>query len=191
MRKTIVIMILGLAGLVSQAQGFFFFCINLGSQTEGAYIASVIDEVLKKNKPDEYVIYIRGGVNENGEVFDDVKITDMAIWKEARGLLDKIDRCSVLPKSEVNALRLTFEPQYTVNEEGLSPLMPITVYWFGDEDYYRNYGQSLFLPFCFAVDGAKTWENCYLYGDRRQMQATTLQDRIGVTMYLLNNVVIK
>ena len=38
MRKTIVIMILGLAGLVSQAQGFFFFCINLGSQTEGAYI---------------------------------------------------------------------------------------------------------------------------------------------------------
>lgn len=191
MRKTIVIMILLLAGLVSQAQGFFFFCINLGDQTDGAYIANVIDDVLKKNKATDFVIYIRGGVNENGEVFDDVKITDMAIWKEARGLLDKIDRCSVLPKSEVNALRLTFQPKYSVNENGLSPLKPITVFWFGDENYYRKYGRLLFLPFYFAVDGAKTWENCYLYGDRKQMQATTLQDRIDVSMYLLNKVVIK
>lgn len=191
MRKTIVIMILLLAGLVSQAQGFFFFCINLGEQTEGAYIANVIDDVLKKNKATEFVIYIRGGVNKNGEVFDAVKITDMASWKKAKVLLNNIDRCSVLPKSEVDALRLTFLPQYTVNGQGLSPLKPINVYWFGDENYYRDYGRSLFLPFYFAVDGAKTWENCYLYGDRKQMPATTLQDRLGVTMYLLNNVVIK
>ncbi len=191
MRKTIVIMILLLAGLVSQAQGFFFFCINLGEQTEGAYIANVIDDVLKKNKATEFVIYIRGGVNKNGEVFDAVKITDMASWKKAKVLLDNIDRCSVLPKSEVDALRLTFLPQYTVNGQGLSPLKPINVYWFGDEDYYRDYGHSLFLPFYFAVDGARTWRNCYLYGDRKQMPATTLPERINVSMYLLSNVVIK
>lgn len=191
MKKTIVIMMLLLAGLVSQAQGFYFFCINLGDQTDGAYIANVIDDVLKKNKVTDFVIYIRGGVNKNEEVFDAVKITDMSNWNKAKVLLDKIDRCSVLPESEVDALRLTFQPKYAVKENGLSPLKPITVFWFGDEDYYRDYGRSLFLPFYFAVDGARTWENCYLYGDRKQMQATTLQDRIDVSMYILNNVVIK
>lgn len=192
MRKTIVIMILLLSGLVSHAQGFYFFCINLGGHTDGSYVSSVIDKVLgQMDKHDEFVIYIRGGVNKDGKVFDAVKITDMEGWKEAKELLDYIDRCSVLAESEVDVLRMTFQNQYSVNAKGLVPLKPITVYWFGDEDYYRDYGRSLFLPLYFAVDGARTWRNCYLYGDRKQMPVTTVQNRLGISMCSLNNVTIK
>jgi hypothetical protein len=184
-------MLLLLSGLVSQAQGYYFFCINLGSHSDGGYIAEVIDAALKNNHPDEFVIYIRGGVNKDGKVFDAVKITDLAGWKEAKELLDYIDRCTVLAESEVDMMRKTIQSQYKMGAQGLVPLKQITVYWFGDEQYYRSYGSSVFLPFYFAADGGRTWRNCYLYGDSRKMKPSTVQARLGVSMYSLTNVQIK
>ena len=192
MKKTIVLIMMLIAGLVVQAQRYYFFCVNLSAHTDGAYVAGVIDGVLNQmDKKDEYVIYIRGGVNKEGMVFDAVKITDKKGWQEAKELLDYIDRCSVLPESEVDVMQKTFQSQYTVDNLGLKSTKPIYVYWFGDETYYREYGNSLFMPFYYAVDGERTWIACYLYGDNKKMKATTPQERLGVSRYPLNNVILK
>lgn len=192
MKKTIILIMMLLAGFAIQAQRYYFFCINLSENTDGAYVSKVIDGVLNQmDKKDEFVIYIRGGVNSENMVFDAVKLTDKKGWQEAKELLDYIDRCTVLPTSEVDMMRKTFQSQYIVGNQGLVPIKPVYVYWFGDEAYYRDYGNSLFMPFYYAVEGERTWKACYLYGDNKTMKAGTPQERLGVSRYPLNNVVIK
>lgn len=191
MRKAMIFIVVLLAGFVSRAQDFYFFCINLGDHTDGTYIANVIDDALNNNKVSDFVIYIRGGVNKDGKVFDAVKITDRSAWDEAKGLLDYIDRCSVLAASEKDMLCRTFQPLYTSENQKFQPLKPITVYWFGDEQYYRDYGRTLFLPFYYAVEAEKTWRTCYLFGDNSQMEVVTANERMGTNRYLTNNLIVK
>ena len=193
MRKTIILIMMLIAGFTARSQQFVFFCVNLGDHTNGSYVAGVIDGVLKQlDRKDQFVIYIRGGVNQEGKVFDAVQITDRTEWEEAKGLLDYIDRCSVLAASEVDMLKRIFQSRYNSNSQRLSPKSSITIYWFGDEQYYLDYGRTLFLPFYFATDGATAWRNCYLYGDTQQMKkAASVQERLGVSEYSINNVTIK
>lgn len=192
MKKAIVLIMIMLAGFALHAQRFYFFCINLSDNTDGAYVSGVIDGVLKQmGKNDEFVIYIRGGVNSEGKVFDAVRITDNNGWQEAKDLLDYIDRCSVLSKSEVDMMRKTFQPWYVVGDEGLEPKRNILVYWFGDEAYYSDYGKSIILPFYYALDGERTWEACYLYGDNKKMKSASPQERLGVSIYSISKMTIK
>lgn len=192
MRKTLLLMMMLMAGFTASSQQFVFFCVNLGDHTDGGYVSAVIDEALKQlGNQDEFVIYIRGGVNQDGKVFDAVQITDRTEWEEAKELLDYIDRCSVLAASEVDMLKRIFQNRYTNGSQRLRPRKSITVYWFGDEQYYLNFSRTIFLPFYFAADGATTWKNCFLYGDTRQMKSSSVQDRIGAREYVINNVTIK
>ena len=192
MRKTIILIMMLIAGFTARSQQFLFFCVNLGDHTDGDYVAGVIDGALKQlGRQDEFMIYIRGGVNQDGKVFDAVQITNRSEWEEAKGLLDYIDRCSVLAASEVDMLKRIFQNYYSSGSQLLRPQKTISVYWFGDEQYYRNYGRTLFLPFYFAADGATTWDKCYLYGDTRQMKAASVQERLGASEYVINNVTIK
>lgn len=192
MRKTIIIILMLVAGYVSHAQKYYFFCVNLGNHSDGNYIASVVDDVLRLlEQQDEFMIYIRGGVNKDGKVFDAVKITDKSEWNEAKDLLDYIDRCSVLTASEVDMLCRTFAPLYSSENQQLQTKRNIFVYWFGDEQYYRDYGKALFLPFYFAMEGERTWSTCYLYGDCRQMRIDTPKERIGTSRYSINNLTVK
>ena len=192
MRKTILLIMMFMAAFTARPQQFVFFCVNLGDHTEGSYVADVIDGALRQlGRQDEFVIYIRGGVNRDGKVFDAVQITDRKGWEEARGLLDYIDRCSVLAPSEVDMMKRIFQSRFTVAGQTLRPIKPVTVYWFGDAQYYRDYGRTLILPFYFATGGASTWRNGYFYGDTRQMKPSGVQERIGVSEYSINNVTIK
>ncbi len=192
MRKIFYLTIMLLTAIGARAQQFVFFCVNLGDHTNGGYVADVIDGVLKQlDQQDEFVVYIRGGVNHVGKVFDAVQITKRAEWEEAKGLLDYIDRCSVLAFSEAEMLKRIFQNRYDIVEQKLTPKIPITVYWFGDEQYYLNYSRTLFLPFYFATDGANTWRNCYLYGDTQQMKDSNLLEIIGAYEYSINNVTVK
>ena len=192
MRKSIILIMMLMAAFAARSQQFVFFCVNLGNHTDGDYVAGVIDGALKQlGQQDEFVIYIRGGVNRDGKVFDAVQITNRAEWEEAKGLLDYIDRCTVLAPSEVDMLKRIFQSRYDVVGQKLNPKKPVTVYWFGDEQYYRNYGRTLFLPFYFATNGTTAWRNGYLYGDTRQMKVSSVQDRIGASEYSLNNVTVK
>jgi len=192
MRKTIVIILMLLAGYVSHAQNYYFFCINLCGQSDGNYIANVVDNALQGiGQQDEFMIYIRGGVNKEGKVFEAVKISTRSEWNEAKDLLDYIDRCSVLPASEVDMLCRTFQNLYSFEDQKLKPIKPITVYWFGDEQYYREYGKSLLLPFYFTVEGERTWRNAYLYGDSKQMKVVAAKELLGTSRYLINNLTIK
>lgn len=191
MKKTIALMVILMMAFTMYGQRYYFFCINLSDHTDGAYVSGVIDSVLNKmNKKDEFLIYIRGGVNSEGKVFDAAKITDREEWKEARDLLDYIDRCKVSP-AELDMLRKTIQPQYMVTNRSLQPGKSIVVYWFGDDIYYRDYGKSLFLPFYYAVDGERTWEACFLYGDSKENKPQTPQERLRVLEYPLDNVYIK
>lgn len=194
MRKTIVIILMLLAGYVSHAQNYYFFCINLGNHSDGSYIASVVDDALQRlGQQDDFLIYIRGGVNKDGKVFDAVKITTKSEWVEAKELLDYIDRCSVLAASEVDMLCRTFQPLYSYSSENqvLQAKKNITIYWFGDEQYYHTYGRTVFLPFYFAVDAGRTWRNCYLYGDNKQMRIVSANERLGTSRYMMNNLTVK
>ena len=192
MRKTILLIIMLVTCFVAKPQQFFFFCINLGDNTDGNYVAEVIDGALKQlGRQDEFLIYIRGGVNQEGKVFDAVQITDQTEWGKAKGLLDYIDRCSVLATSEVDMLKHIFQSHYVVNGQKLRPIKPTTVFWFGNERYYLNFGRTLFLPIYFAMDGESTWRNCYLYGDTRQMKTVSLEERLCVSEYSINNVIVK
>lgn len=192
MRKTLLLIMMLMAGFTASSQQFVFFCVNLGDHTDGGYVSAVIDEALKQlGNQDEFVIYIRGGVNREGKVFDAAQITNRAEWEEAKGLLDYIDRCSVLAPSEVDMLKRIFQSRYDVVGQALNSKKPITVYWFGDEQYYRNYGRTLFLPFYYATNGAAAWRNGYLYGDTRQMKVSTVQERIDASEYPIDNVTVK
>lgn len=191
MKKIIALMVIFMMAFTMYGQRYYFFCLNLSDHTDGAYVSGVIDSVLNKmDKTDEFLIYIRGGVNSEGKVFDAAKITDGEAWKEARDLLDYIDRCGV-SLAELDMLRKTIQPQYEVTNRSLQPGKSIVVYWFGDEIYYRDYGKSLFLPFYYAVDGERTWEACFLYGDNKENKTQTPQERLGVSEYPLDNVYIK
>ena len=192
MRKSIILIMMLMAAFAARSQQFVFFCVNLGDHTDGDYVAGVIDGALKQlGQQDEFVIYIRGGVNRDGKVFDAVQITNRAEWEEAKGLLDYIDRCTVLAPSEVDMLKRIFQSRYDVVGQKLNPKKSVSVYWFGDEQYYRNYGRTLFLPFYFATNGVTTWRNGYLYGDTRQMKVSSVQERIGASEYSLDNVTVK
>lgn len=178
---------------VAKPQQFFFFCINLGDNTDGNYVAEVIDGALKQlGRQDEFLIYIRGGVNQEGKVFDAVQITDRREWEETKSLLDYIDRCSVLATSELDMLKRIFQNRYKSDILPLCPNNPITIYWFGDEQYYLNYGRTIFLPFYFATNGETSWHNCYLYKDNRAMKkAASVQEQLGAFEYSINNVTLK
>lgn len=192
MRKIILLIMMLVAGFSARSQQFVFFCVNLGDHTDGNYVAEVIDGALKQlGQQDEFMIYIRGGVNKEGKVFDAVQISDREKWEEAKGLLDYIDRCTVLSSSEVDMLKRIFQSRYTVDRQVLKAQKPITIYWFGDEQYYKDHGRDLFLSFYFSVNGDRTWRNCYLYGENRQMKASSVQERLGANEYSTNNVTIK
>ena len=134
MRKTILTIMMLIAGFTARSQQFVFFCVNLGDHTDGGYVSAVIDGALKQlGRQDEFVIYIRGGVNQDGKVFDAVQITNRSEWEEAKELLDYIDRCSVLASSEVDMLKRIFLNRYTSGSQRLFSQKAITVYWFGDE----------------------------------------------------------
>lgn len=170
---------------IGNAQQYHFFCVNIGENSDGDYIAGVINSVLDNMKAgDTFTIYLRGGVSQSGKIFDSEVIEDRQRWNEVAQVLKYVETYSVLPKPEMDNMMRLFQSHYTVTEAGLSPKGNITVYWFGDRKYYKNYGQSLFLKFYYTCAGELTWQQCFLCPDKAgEFGSLTIQQLLGDSAY--------
>lgn len=162
---------------MGEAQRFYFFCINIGENSDGNYIAEQIDAVLQHSnlsKDDAFIVYIRGGANQSGKMYDSYLIEDMNVWKEKKSKISGLKQYSVLPKPEVDNLLRLFQDKYEVKGNSLTPKCDIYVYWFADKNYYENYGSDILLKLYVSCmdknmnvgNKGNTWRQCNVYADR-------------------------
>lgn len=168
MRKILLIAaIIILSFPFAHAQRYYFFCINVGEKSDGAYIAETINSVLAKaDGKDKFTIYIRGGVSPEGKIFDSEVIEDLERWNAVSSVLGYVEEYSVLPKPEMDNMLRLFQNRYSVDAVGLHPAEEINVYWFGDQEYFKAHGRDLFLKFYYACAADQTWQRCVVCPDR-------------------------
>lgn len=173
MKKSLILLFVLLFTLsMGKAQNFYFFCINIGENSEGDYIVEQIDEVLNRiSSGDEFRVYIRGGANSNGKMFDAYIIDDMEEWAEVSPKISKLKQYSVLPKPEYDNLLRQFQSKYEIQNQTFTAKSNIYVYWFGDKYYYEHYGSEILMKFYSSCMGDKTWTQCNIYPDRRGLFA--------------------
>lgn len=173
MKKNILLLLVLLFSLsMGKAQNFHFFCINIGENSEGDYIVEQIDEVLNKiSSDDEFMVYIRGGINNNGKMFDAYIVDNKEDWKEVSPKISRLKQYSVLPKPEYDNLLRQFQNKYEIKNQSLTPNKNIYVYWFADKFYYEHYGSEILLKFYSSCMGDKTWVQCNVHPDRRGLFA--------------------
>ena len=169
MRKSILLFLVLLISLsMGKAQNFHFFCINIGENSDGDYIVEQIGDVLNKiSSEDEFMVYIRGGINNNGKMFDAYIIDNMEDWNEVSPKISKLKQYSVLPKPEYDNLLRQFQNKYEIKDQTLIAKKNIYVYWFADKLYYERYGGDILLKFYSSCMGNKTWAQCNVYPDRK------------------------
>lgn len=169
MKKSLLLLFVLLFSLsLGKAQNFHFFCINIGENSEGDYIVEMINDVLKNiSSGDEFRVYIRGGINNNGKMFDAYIIDNMEDWTEVSPKISKLKQYSVLPKPEYDNMLRQFQNKYEIIGQTLTPKNDIYVYWFADKLYYERYGSEILLKFYSSCMGDKTWKQCNVYPDRR------------------------
>lgn len=195
-RKSIYILLfLFMSAFISSAQNFYFFCINVGENSDGSYIAGKIDDQLKKLGPNgSFIIYIRGGVAfKDGETYDAVVVDKMEDWNNIKGKINKVKRCSVLPEPEVDNMMRRFDREsvYEVKNHCLSKKKNISVFWFADKDYYNNYGEKLLLKFYYSCMGEKTWDKCVLFPDKGDAFANeSFQELLKTSFASKENIII-
>lgn len=169
MKKSLLLLFVLLFSLsMGKAQSFHFFCINIGENSDGDYIVEMINEVLNNiSSNDEFRVYVRGGVNNNGKMFDAFIIDNKEDWAEVSPKFSKLKQYSVLPKPEYDNLLRQFQNQYEIKDQTLTAKNDIYVYWFADKSYYERYGDEILLKFYSSCMGDKTWTQCNVYPDRK------------------------
>ncbi len=173
-KKLYILCVCLLMSFMGESQNFYFFCINIGENSDGDYIVDQIETLLPKklSENDAFMVYIRGGANNNGKIYDSYVIENMDEWNDKKSKIKGLKQYSVLPKPEIDNLMRLFQNKYEIVNNNFTAKYAIYVYWFADKYYYENYGSDILLELYNACMGknlnsSNTWQLCHLYPDRR------------------------